>query len=184
MIRLVLDGDGGLAVDLAGRAFGRGAWTHPRTDCLAKSARGGAERALKSKVRVDAASLVTSVRDAADRRVEALLAGARGAGKLAAGSDSAKAACSEPDAALLIVARDARAAATEGWVMAAVAEGRAVAWGDKQRLGRAISRPDTAVVAVTDKGFSRSLASAVALSALREPAEGTEAAEKAFSEVR
>lgn len=184
MIRLVLDDAGGLVVDLAGRAFGRGAWAHPRSDCLVKSARGGAERTLKSKVRVDAAALIASVRAAADRRVEALLAGARGAGKLAAGSDSAREACEERGAPLLIVARDARAAASETWVASAVAAGKAVAWGDKQKLGRSISRPDTAVVAVMDEGFSRSLASAVALSSLREPADAPEAAEDAFSEVR
>src|SRR5204863_247005 len=84
MIRLVLDESGGLAVDLAGRAFGRGAWAHPRSDCLLRAARGGAQRGLKANVRIEGAALLSAVRSAADRRVEALLASARGAGKVVA----------------------------------------------------------------------------------------------------
>ena len=41
MIRLVLGEDGGLGVDLSGRAFGRGAWVHPSVDCLERGTRGG-----------------------------------------------------------------------------------------------------------------------------------------------
>jgi len=184
MIRLVLDGNGGVAVDLAGGAFGRGAWSHPVADCLVRSVRGGMKRALKSDVRVDPAELCAAVRAAGERRVEALLGAARGAKKLAVGSDASKAACEESNAHLLIVARDARAAATEGWVMAAVKQGRAVAWGEKERLGRVLARPDTAVVAVMDQGFAKALARAVALAALRDPAGVPSIVEHAFSEVR
>src|SRR5205814_1076623 len=88
ILRLVpgVEDGGGLAVDLAGRAFGRGAWAHPRSDCLLRAARGGAQRGLKANVRIEGAALLSAVRSAADRRVEALLASARGAGKVAAGS--------------------------------------------------------------------------------------------------
>ncbi len=170
MIRLVLDEQGGVAVDLAGRAFGRGAWAHPRSECLTRSARGGIQRALRSNVRVDARALITSVRAAADRRVEALLASARGAGRLAAGSDAAREAWERSSVEIVVVARDARAAAAEAWVTAAGGSGKAVVWGDKQGLGRAISRPDTAVVAVTERGLARAITSAVALASLRDPA--------------
>jgi len=181
MIRLVLDEQGGLAVDLAGRAFGRGAWAHPRSECLARSARGGIQRTLRANVRIDAHALIASVRAAADRRVEALLASARGAGRLVAGSDASREAWERTGVELVIVARDARAAATEAWVAAAAGSGKAVAWGDKQGLGRAISRPDTAVVAITERGLARAITSAVALGSLRDPASDPEAA--ALSEV-
>jgi len=185
MIRLVLDEQGGLAVDLAGRAFGRGAWAHPRSECLARSARGGLQRALRVNVRVDPDAVVSSVRAAADRRVEALLASARGAGRLVAGSDASREAWERGGVELVIVARDARAAAHENWVTAAAGSGKAVVWGDKQSLGRAIARPDTAVVAITDKGLARAMANAVALGSLREPANEpeTSAEEPALSEV-
>jgi predicted RNA-binding protein YlxR (DUF448 family) len=181
MIRLVLDEQGGLAVDLAGRAFGRGAWAHPRSECLARSARGGVQRALRANVRVDARALVSSVRAAADRRVEALLASARGAGRLAGGSDVAREAWERGGVELVVVARDARAAANEAWVTAAAGSGKAVAWGDKQNLGRAVARPDTAVVAVTERGLARAIANAVALGSLRDPASESDA--RALSEV-
>jgi uncharacterized protein len=181
MIRLVLDEQGGLAVDLVGRAFGRGAWAHPRSECLTRSARGGVQRALRANVQIDARAVIASVRNAADRRVEALLSSARGAGRLAAGSDAAREAWQQQSAEIVVVARDARAAATEAWVTAAAGSGKAVVWGDKQSLGRAISRPDTAVVAVTEKGLARAIAGAVALGSLRDPASDPEAT--ALSEV-
>jgi len=175
MIRLVLDEEGGLAVDLVGRAFGRGAWAHPRSECLARSARGGVQRALRANVRVDAGALVSSVRVAADRRVEALLASARGAGRLVAGSDAAREAWQGGGVELVVVARDARAAAQESWVAAAAGSGKAVAWGDKQTLGRAVARADTAVVTIAERGLARAIANAVALGSLRDPASEPEA---------
>jgi predicted RNA-binding protein YlxR (DUF448 family) len=183
MIRLVLDEQGGLAVDLVGRAFGRGAWAHPRSDCLARGARGGVQRALHANVRVDAKALISSVRAAADRRVEALLASARGAGRLAAGSDAAREAWERSGVEIVIVARDARAAAAEGWVMNAGASGKAAVWGEKQSLGRAIARPDTAVVAVTERGLARAIAVAIALGSLGDPTSESVADERALSEV-
>lgn len=186
MIRLVLDEAGGLVVDLAGRAFGRGAWVHPRTDCLLRSARGGAQRGLKANLRVDGGAILHAVRRAADRRVEALLASARGAGKLAAGSDAAKQAMDGNEARLLVIACDARGSASEGWVMKAGVAGKAVFWGEKHLIGRAISRPDTAVLAVTDEGLARAVARAIALSSLPEATSQTtdaNAEERALSEV-
>jgi predicted RNA-binding protein YlxR (DUF448 family) len=185
MIRLVLDEQGGLAVDLAGRAFGRGAWAHPRSQCLARSVRGGVQRALRANVRADASAVVASVRAAADRRVEALLASARGAGRLAAGSDAGREAWERAAVELVVVARDARAAANETWVTAAAGSGKAVFWSDKQHLGRAVARPDTAVVAVMERGLARAISNAVALGSLSDPASEPEASaeEPALSEV-
>jgi ribosomal protein L7Ae-like RNA K-turn-binding protein len=183
MIRLVLDESGGLVVDLAGRAFGRGAWAHPRSDCLLRVARGGAQRGLKANVRIEGAALLSAVRSAADRRVEALLASARGAGKIAAGSDAAHEAFERAEAELVIVARDARAAASEGWVTAAAGSGKAVFWGDKHVMGRAVARSDTAVLAVTDHGLSRAIAHAIALSSLHEPANSVAEAQNAAGHV-
>src|SRR5689334_24923970 len=100
MIRLVLGDDGSVAVDLAGRAFGRGAWVHPRPECLSHAPKGGLQKSFKSKVTVSDSDLTSAVRLAGDRRVDALLGSARGAGKLACGSDVAEAAFKEGKAAL------------------------------------------------------------------------------------
>jgi len=163
MIRLVL-GDGGmLAVDLAGRTFGRGAWAHPRTDCLVRACRGGAAKSFKTAISTDAATLVTAVRAAADRRVEALLSSARGAGRIAPGSDVARAAFEQGSAKLVLVAADGRATAHLGFVGVAASRGMAILWGTKDRIGRAIGRPGTAVVAILDDGLSEAIARAIAI---------------------
>lgn len=169
MIRLVLGDEGAIVVDLAGRSFGRGAWVHPRTECLAQAARGGLARSFKTKVTASPAGLLSEVRQAADRKVEALLSAARGAGRLAPGSDVARAECEAGRAKLLVVATDARAAADQGFVGVAGSRGMAMVWGTKERIGRAVARPETAVVAVTDDGLARAMAQAIALSVVRDP---------------
>ena len=172
MIRLVLGDDGGLGVDLRGRAFGRGAWVHPRVDCLARAASGGAVRSFRRRVATDVPTLFQCVRVAADRRVEALVASARRAGHAAAGSDVAEAAVREGRAAILLVAIDARATAQTAFVSQALAAGKAVAWGTKEQLGRATGRPDTAVVAILDRGLSDAIVRAAALSQIPDPGAG------------
>jgi predicted RNA-binding protein YlxR (DUF448 family) len=166
MIRLVLGDGGSLGVDLAGRTFGRGAWVHPRTDCLVRAARGGAAKSFKTAVSTDAATLLAAVRAAADRRVEALLSSARGAGRIAPGSDVARSAFEQGTAKLVLVAADGRAAAQAGFVGVAASRGMAILWGTKERIGHAIARPDTAVVAVLEDGFAEAISHAVALSAM------------------
>jgi predicted RNA-binding protein YlxR (DUF448 family) len=184
MIRLVLGDDGNIAVDLAGGAFGRGAWVHPRVDCLARTVRGGAAKSFKATVKTDAADLVAQVRAAADRRVEALVASARGAGRLAPGSEAARAAFANGQAELVLVASDGRAAAHTSFVATAAASGKAVIWGTKERIGRATGRPETAVVAILDRGLARAITQAAALSALPEPDSRREGMDQAVVEIR
>jgi predicted RNA-binding protein YlxR (DUF448 family) len=184
MIRLVLGDDDTLAVDLAGRSFGRGAWVHPRVDCLVRAARGGASKAFKRPLTLDPGVLISEVRRAADRRVEALLSSARGAGRTRAGSEVARAAYESGEANLILVALDGRATVQAGFVAEAGAAGRAVAWGTKEQLGRAVGRQDTAVVAINDVGFAQAITVAVALSSLPEPDARNDGAEQALVEVR
>jgi predicted RNA-binding protein YlxR (DUF448 family) len=169
LVRLVLDENASIVVDLAARSFGRGAWVHPRPECLSRAARGGAEKSLRAKVHAEPSGLVAAVRAAADRRVQALLGSARGAGKVAAGSDAAQAAFEGGGVELVVVARDARSAASAGWLARAAGAGKVVTWGDKEALGRATARPDTALVAVSDRGLAGALSRAVALSSMPEP---------------
>jgi len=184
MIRLVLGDDGGLGVDLAGRAFGRGAWVHARLDCLERAARSGAARSFKTKVTADADELVSRVKLAADRRIEGLLGAARASGKTAAGADAAKAAVADGTAVLLVVAIDGRAAAHEGFVAAAASTGKAIAWGTKERIGRATGRPDTAVVAITDQGLAAAIARASSFCSMPAPSARRHPTEDSVVEVR
>jgi predicted RNA-binding protein YlxR (DUF448 family) len=184
MIRLVLGDGGALGVDLAGRTFGRGAWVHARTDCLSRATRGGAAKSFKAAVSTDAAGLVAAVRAAADRRVEALLTSARGAGRVAPGSDVARAEFEQGRAKLLVVAADGRASVRQSFVGAAAARGMAIRWGTKERIGRAVARPDTAVVAISDDGFARAIARAVALSVMPDPDTSRAVGDQGLVEVR
>ncbi len=169
MIRLVLGEDGALAVDLAGRAFGRGAWVHPRTDCIERAARGGVDKSFKARTGVDANSVLQNVRAAANRRVEALIAAARRSGSASPGSEVARTAVEEGRALLLVVAEDARAAAQATFVTHVAAAGKVVIWGTKEALGRATGRPDTAVVAILDRGLADAIVRSAALSRIPGP---------------
>jgi ribosomal protein L7Ae-like RNA K-turn-binding protein len=169
MIRLVLGEDGALGVDLAGRAFGRGAWVHPRPDCIDRAARGGLGKSFKAQVEEGSASVLELVRDAANRRVEALISSARRSGNAAPGADVAREAVERGRAELLVVAADARAAAQEAFVARVAAAGKVVIWGTKEVLGRATGRPDTALVAISDRGLADAVVRSVALSSIPAP---------------
>jgi len=142
LVRLVLGDDGEIAVDAHQGSFGRGVHVHPRPDCLARAASGGLARAAKRQVRIAGApvsvgSLASAIEDATAHRLTGLLASAVRSRSLALGADAVTAACERGEAKLVVVARDAAAAAELTQVRRAVAEGRAVAWGTKAGLGAA-----------------------------------------------
>ena len=161
LVRVVLDpADGSLAVDLADSRFGRGAHVHASKECAQKALRGGFAKVFKCKVEGTVESLGEQVLDAADRRIEGLLAGAR-RGKLAiSGSDVVRAAYREGTAAIIVVASDAAAAAKLSEIQDAVAQGKAIGWSNKQRLGAIFGRDEVAVCAVLHEGVAKAIGSA------------------------
>jgi len=169
LVRVVVTDTGEVAFDLAGGAFGRGAWVHPRSACLANAARSGLARAFRRELRVSPEALVRALHRAAERRAAGLLMAARRARKLEAGSTAVQHAVSDRRAELVIVARDARAAAEHAFLSPLIASGRAVAHGTKGELGAYIGRPDTALVAVTDARIARALKTAIEWTMVPEP---------------
>lgn len=163
LLRVVLGPDGQVAPDLAGSAFGRGAWVHATPACLKGAAPRGLSRSFKTEVRTTAPALAQMLIGAAERRVVGLLSAARRAAKVAVGSIAVKEALAGNAAHLLVVATDARAAAQTDWVQAAVAQGHAVAWGTKQTLGAVVGREEAGVVAVLDDRIATALASTLAI---------------------
>ena len=164
LVRVVLDpADGSLAVDLADSRFGRGAHVHASKECAQKALRGGFAKVFKCKVegtRTTVESLGEQILDAADRRIEGLLAGAR-RGKLAiSGSDVVRAAYRDGTAAIIVVASDAAAAAKLSEIQDAVAQGKAIGWSNKQRLGAIFGRDEVAVCAVLHEGVAKAIGSA------------------------
>jgi predicted RNA-binding protein YlxR (DUF448 family) len=165
----VLGAEGDVVPDLAARAFGRGAWLHPSPDCIVRAVPRGLAKSFRAPVRTQAAEFCESLRVAADRRAEALVASARRAGKLVAGGSAVEQALEKGRVFRVIVAKDARASGEAACVVRAAAEGRASAWGDKALLGRLAQRPDTALIGVLDAGLAHALERAVAIVNLPAP---------------
>ncbi len=170
LVRLVLgprspDGAAPVAVDFGGgvggtRSGGRGAHVHARSACLAKAAKSGIARSFKTKVEVTSDDLVRQIQEGSDRRITGLLAGAWRARMLAAGADAVTAAL-DKGAPLAVVATDAGSLVERGAIARAIAEGRAVAWKDKQTLGALFGgRGEVAVCAVLNDSIATEIASA------------------------
>jgi len=165
LVRVVLDPSSQeIAVDLSGSAFGRGSHVHGNTDCLAKALKGGFARAFKTKIVADAKSIGAQIVSAADRRIEGLLQGARRAKQIAVGADVVVENLRAEKVELVVVARDAAAAAKLSEVERAVAKGKAIAFSDKKRLGALFARDEVAVCAVLHAGVAAAIAATYQLS--------------------
>lgn len=170
LVRVVLDPSSGeLAVDLASSGFGRGAHLHGSPACLAKALKSGLSRVFKMEIKGDADAMAKAIVQAADRRIEGLISGAKRAGQLAIGGDAVSDA---EGPKLFVVARDAAAAARLPVVEQAVAEGNAIAFADKTRLGALLSpatpgmggTKEVAVIAILHAGVAEAVAKTYGLS--------------------
>lgn len=153
LVGLVLGPTGELAIDPRERS-GRGAHVHARPACVAKAAHRGLAKSFKGRARPIAASeLARSIVDALDRRLEGLALSALRTRNVAMGADAVTSACRAGEAALVVVAKDARAGAELTEVRRAIADGRAVAWSTRDRLGALLAPGDAArtiaVLAIT-----------------------------------
>jgi len=148
-----------VAVDLSG-SRGRGAHVHARKECLAKGAKSGLGRSFKTRVSATAEDLAAQIIEGCDRRIAGLLGGAWRARLLAVGAEAANAALDQ-GAPCAVVACDAGGVVDRGGVARAIAEGRAVAWKDKQTLGALMGgRGEVAVCAVLNDSIATQVASA------------------------
>jgi predicted RNA-binding protein YlxR (DUF448 family)/ribosomal protein L30E len=166
LVRVVVGPDGGVVPDLAGGAFGRGAWLHPRPDCVRKAVPRGLSHALKVRVATDAQALFGLMSSAAERRAAALLRAAERARKAALGATAVAEAEAAGSASLFVVAADAESAGRLPSVAAAVKSGRAVVFGTKATLGALFGREQLGVLAILDPGLAEAVARAVRLSEL------------------
>ncbi len=159
-----------IAVDAGTGSFGRGAHLHPRPACVLAAAQRGLQRSFKAALTLDgerltAASLAACIGAVFDRRIDGLLGAARRSRRMALGADSVVSASRAGDAHVVVVATDAASAAELTEVRRAVSEGRAVAWGTKERLAAATGGSSRSmglgVVAVTDNRIARAVREAV-----------------------
>ena len=177
LLRLVATSDGNVAFDLAGGTFGRGAWVHPRTECLVKSAK-GLSHAFRANFAVTARELLESLVATAWRRTEALLRAAKRAGHLQVGADAGGNAWVSGKVTQVVLAEDARATFELSWVLAAQAAGKALVGPSKTTLGNWCGQDVVAVVALTDAGLAKAIARSMAVAQLHNPTEGCRESER------
>ncbi len=169
VVRLVLDDAGGAHVDLRGRSFGRGAWVHTLPACLERAAKVGLSRSFRTHVAVNALDLVRALQAATHQRVEALLKTGARSRKMVMGASAVADAFEHQRAHAVIIATDARAAASSREVALAVVEGRALVWGTKDQLGKIAGRTEVGVIAVVDRELALGLLRCSAVLQMPEP---------------
>lgn len=157
LLRLVLGPEGEVAFDLANHSFGRGAHVHPSPACLDQAPR-GLSRAFKTSVKCDASSLRTALEIAVERRLEGLLNAAFQSGNVVFGRMNVDAALEKNEIELVVLACDASEISPGKPLARAVADGRAVAWGTKAKLGAALGRSDVAVVGISCPSLGSAIA--------------------------
>ncbi len=175
MLRLVLGPDGSVVPDLARGAFGRGAWVHPRRECLAGAAKRGLSKAFRTGLRTTEEELHASLMAQAERRAGSLLLSAKGAGKLCVGKTDVDEALEQGRALLLVVASDARAATDSRLVQKAIADGSARVFLNKEGLGKLLGKSEVGVLAVVDQGLSRALSETLEVMMIPKPGAQQEA---------
>jgi len=156
--------------DLAGGAFGRGAWVHARPSCIEGAARGGLSRGLKMQVKADAAQLMALVREAATRRALSLLLAAQRARLAALGTTALEEAERDGRVELLVLAGDAKASSELAAVTRLGQRGRVRLFKTKAELGAVYGRDELALVGLLSRDLSREVSRMISLSELQEPA--------------
>ena len=174
MLRLVV-AENDVVFDLAGGAFGRGAYVHPVPDCLARAPRGlarmrSARGGRAAAAPLSGADLGQRLVLASSQRMAGLLLAARRLGAIAVGSDAARDAVARgmreieaagpvrpPAAPLAIVATDAGSVAQSIEVSRAIAAGRAIAWSTKIELGALLGEQAVAICTVRHESIAAEL---------------------------
>jgi predicted RNA-binding protein YlxR (DUF448 family) len=148
MVRVFASPAGELAVDLAGRSFGRGAHLHPATACIRLAVRKGLTKALRVPVQCTEQALRDLIAAAADRRIAGLLASAMRTGVLAVGVDAVESALGRGDGGVVVVATDASLQRLPRSIVSQIDTGQAVAWGDRGILGTLVGHSEVVVLGI------------------------------------
>jgi uncharacterized protein len=168
LVRLVVGPEGEVVPDLAGGAFGRGAWVHPRMTCLEGAVRGGLSRGLKTQIKTDVAEVVSQLRGASVRRTISLLQAAQRAKRVVLGTAALEDAERDDRVELLVLASDAKASADLSAVRRLGARGRVRLFSTKAELGAAFKRDELALIGLTSTDLSQEVSRMISVSELEE----------------
>jgi len=165
LIRLVpVPASGGgvdVVVDLASKAFGRGAWVHARRSCVTAAERSGLARSARRALALPAGEIERRIAAAAERRLVGLVGAAACSGRAVIGKTAVEESLARGAAAAVLVAKDA--AVCGGPIGRGAAAGLAVCWGTKDVLGATVQRQQVAVIALLDEGIASAVRRAAAL---------------------
>jgi uncharacterized protein len=190
MLRCALNDTDGLSVDVRGVA-GRGAWLHPRPECIDRAVRGGFARSFRRSVVTTAEQVCVLVQVGAGRRLAGLFHAARSARHLIFGRDQVRQIVQRqitqrlvqaqtgaaPDFGgirieFAILAEDTGSLASEDFVQHLAASGKLAVWGTKEQHGQALGRGEVAILAFTELGLANQVARTLALLRLKPLAGG------------
>lgn len=169
LVRFVASKDGQIVFDLAGGAWGRGAWLHPRTDCLVKSAR-SLGRALRQPIAQSPTELHQALVTAAWRRIKNLVVSAKRAGQLCVGAEEAERAWEDRSLALLLWADDARVGASLPWIAQALAQGRVLVAPSLATMGEWVGVQEVTLAAIIDSRIATAVVRNLAIAQIPAPA--------------
>ena len=126
-----------------------------------RSLNGGSRRASAGRFKRHLETWWQAIAAATDKRIQGLLSSAARSKWLYIGAEMAGGAFENGQAHLLVVARDAAAAASVGRVMHAIAQGGAVAWGTKEELGSLVGKSEVGVLGISSQPIAAAVRSAV-----------------------
>jgi predicted RNA-binding protein YlxR (DUF448 family) len=168
-VRLVVGPEGEVVPDLAGGAFGRGAWVHPRVACVEGAVKGGLSRGLKTQIKTDLAQVLSHLRDAAVRRTYSLLQAAQRAQRAVLGTAGLEEAERDGRVELLVLAADAKASADLSAVRRLGQRGRVRLFKSKAELGAVFGRDELALIGLISPDLSQEVSRMISVSELEEP---------------
>jgi uncharacterized protein len=169
LVRLVVGPEGEVVPDLAGGAFGRGAWVHPRVACVEGAVKGGLSRGLKTQIKTDLAQVLSHLRDAAVRRTYSLLQAAQRAQRAVLGTAGLEEAERDGRVELLVLAADAKASADLSAVRRLGQRGRVRLFKSKAELGAVFGRDELALIGLISPDLSQEVSRMISVSELEEP---------------
>ena len=156
LIRLVRSPQGDVVVDLRRKLPGRGAWVHPRQECLRAAAK-ALSRAFKAPTRVDADELLERVRSSLQHAAADGLSLAAAAGAVAGGRAAVQQALKDGKATHVLVASDASDRARRDAETFAGNRGIVPVVWTTDELGQRTGSPPRAMLAVLDHPASQHL---------------------------
>ncbi len=140
----------------------------PGSTASSAPCRAGSRAPCAARSKSSREAVAERLRAAGARRLGGLLAAARGANRLAVGTDAVEDSLARGKACFVLVARDSRSGANSHRIAEALSSDRALVVLDKAELGRRVGRNEAGVVAALEPGLGAALRLAAELSSYGE----------------